>query len=593
MEWLNPVGAWAFLGVVPVIALYLLKTKAKRVPVPSLLLWRKTQERTRQSRPFEKLQNQLLLWLQLCMVALIALALMRPVTLGGSRAEAVLIFDLSASMQTVNEQGVSRLEEAKRQALELLDGMHEQDAVSVFAAGSALQQRVTRSADHALVRQAVEALEAENGGAGLSGAIALASAMQRDLPELQIYVYTDDASVRAENVNVMGVGQPMPNRSVLDMSIQPESGTAFARVAAWGMDGEAELECLADGVLCDVRTVYLTGGESQGVRFAIPNGAQRVEARFSAGDALAVDDARYAVSQTQQEKTALLITEGNVFLERALALGQGLKVVKASPADALAANGYDLYIYDGALPETLPETGAVLAVNPSSAVLDIQPGEEKSAGVSLRAGTGDQAAALCQILLLSDMAVKSYRPLAGGTPVLLNGGDALLSISNKAGRRAAALAFDLHESNLPLQADFPVLIQNLLAYLLPDTAAAVENAGCGESVAFALDARCVSAFVQTPSGKQAALEGSALEDTGEIGVYMLVETLEDGGRRETAFALHAPAAEYDTRQAAPPESDGQKRDAAGGWREWTVWLLTALFAVMLLEWGVSRRGTGI
>lgn len=593
MEWLNPAGAWAFLGVLPVIALYILKTRAKRVPVPSLLLWRKTQERAQQSRPFEKLQNRLLLWLQLLMVALLALALMRPATMGGSRAEAVLIFDLSASMQTVNERGVSRLEEAKRQALELLDGMHEQDAVSVFTAGGALRQQVTRSTDHALVRRAIEALEAENGGASLSGAIALARAMQRDLPELAIYVYTDDASVQAENVNLLGVGQAMPNRSILDASLQPESGTAFARVTAWGEDGEAELECLADGALCDVRTVRLASGESQGVRFAVPEGTQRVEVRFTQKDALAVDDARYAAGQARREKNALLVTEGNVFLERALALKEGLYVVKASPEDALAAAGYDLYIYDGTLPETLPETGAVLAVNPPSDVLAFQPGEEKNAGVSLRAAARGEAAELCQNLLLNDVAIKTYRPLSGGTPVLLNGSDALLSISNEAGRRSAALAFDLHESNLPLQADFPVLIQNLLAYLLPDTAAAVENAACGESVAFALDARCVSAFVQAPSGKQLPLEGSALENTDEIGVYTLVEALENGEKRETAFALHAPASEYDTCQAAPQASDEAKRDTAGGYREWTVWLLAALFAVMLLEWEVSRRGTGI
>lgn len=74
-----------------------------------------------------------------------------------------------------------------------------------------------------------------------------------------------------------------------------------------------------------------------------------------------------------------------MFLERALALKEGLYVVKASPEDALAAAGYDLYIYDGTLPETMPETGAVLAVNPPSDVLAFQPGEEKNAGVSLRA----------------------------------------------------------------------------------------------------------------------------------------------------------------------------------------------------------------
>ena len=99
MEWLNPAGAWAFLGFLPVIALYVLKRKARRTPVPSLLLWKKTEERTRQNRPFQRLRSQLLLWLQLAMVALLALALMRPVTAGGLKGESVFVFDLSANLK--------------------------------------------------------------------------------------------------------------------------------------------------------------------------------------------------------------------------------------------------------------------------------------------------------------------------------------------------------------------------------------------------------------------------------------------------------------------------------------------------------------
>lgn len=90
MEWLNPAGAWAFLGFLPVIALYVLKRKARRTPVPSLLLWKKTEERTRQNRPFQRLRSQLLLWLQLAMVALLALALMRRSPRAASRGKAYL-----------------------------------------------------------------------------------------------------------------------------------------------------------------------------------------------------------------------------------------------------------------------------------------------------------------------------------------------------------------------------------------------------------------------------------------------------------------------------------------------------------------------
>ena len=162
MEWLNPAGAWAFLGVLPVIALYLLKRKARRTPVPSLVLWKKTEERTRQNRPFQRLRSQLLLWLQLAMVALLSLALMRPVTAGGLGGERVFIFDLSANMQAVDGEGLSRLEDAKRQALGLLEGMRDGDAVTVLAAGQSFSPLVSRSTDHAMAGSVIRGLEALN-----------------------------------------------------------------------------------------------------------------------------------------------------------------------------------------------------------------------------------------------------------------------------------------------------------------------------------------------------------------------------------------------------------------------------------------------
>ena len=168
----------------------------------------------------------------------------------------------------------------------------------------------------------------------------------------------------------------------------------------------------------------------------------------------------------------------------------------------------------------------------------------------------------------------------------------MLALSEEGGRRAAVLGFDLHDSNLPLKADFPVLVHNLLSWLLPDAAASVEAAGCGMPVSFVLDARSVSAWVETPDGRQSALEGNSFSDTDAPGVYRLVETLEDGQMREMAFALHIPPEESDT-LTVPASMEGAQAQGTSGYREWTGWVLVALFAVMLLEWEVSRRGAGI
>ena len=592
MEWLNPAGAWAFLGFLPVIALYVLKRKARRTPVPSLLLWKKTEERTRQNRPFQRLRSQLLLWLQLAMVALLSLALMRPVTAGGLKGECLFVFDLSASMQAVDGEGLSRLEDAKRQALALLEGMRDGDAVTVLAAGQSFSPLVSRSTDHALAARAIRELKAGNGGADLSGAMSLATAMRREAPGMEIYVFTDSAAQIPPEANLRAVGEGAPNVSLMDMSLQPEANTAFVRLVSRGGNAQVEVECYADGALCDVRAVSLADGESRGVLLTVPEGTRSAMARVSPGGALAVDDTRWAVVQSRRQYTALLVTESNVFLETALRLRPELNLVLASPQDAQAVAGCDLYIYDGVLPETLPETGAVWAVNPPEAVLGLTPGEAVQGDGILRAAAEGEAAEICEHLLLSDVVIRSFRPLSGGTPVLLSGGEALLALSDGNGRRAAALGFDLHDSNLPLKADFPMLVQNLLSWLLPDAAASVEAAGCGAPVSFVLDARCLSAYVETPDGRRINLEGNSFSDTDAPGVYLLVETLAGGQVRETAFALHIPPEESDT-LTVPASTEGATVRETSGSQEWTGWVLAVLFAVMLLEWEVSRRGTGV
>ena len=166
----------------------------------------------------------------------------------------------------------------------------------------------------------------------------------------------------------------------------------------------------------------------------------------------------------------------------------------------------------------------------------------------------------------------------------------LLSVCEDASHRAAVLGFDVHDSNLPLKADFPVLIQNLLAWLLPEPTAEIEGAACGGSVAVTADVRSVNAAVVTPGGRTVPLAGGVFDDTQEIGVYTLRETFASGESRETRFALHVPAAESDTLNVAQASENAQKGAAGRGYREWTLWALLALFALALAEWEVGRRG---
>lgn len=108
----------------------------------------------------------------------------------------------------------------------------------------------------------------------MSGALSLAAAMKRETSGMEIYVFTDSTVEIPLDAHLRAVGEGASNVSLMDMSLQPEENTAFVRLVSWGGDAQVEVECYADGALCDVRAVSLTDGESQGVLLTVPEGTR-------------------------------------------------------------------------------------------------------------------------------------------------------------------------------------------------------------------------------------------------------------------------------------------------------------------------------
>lgn len=583
MQFLFPAGAWAFAALLVIAALYLLKRRSQPFPVPSLLLWQRALAEQQAMRPFQKLKKNILLFLQLALAALLAVSLMRPAVSGGVQGESVFIFDLSASMQTV-EGGESRLEMAKRRAAALVDGMGEGDRVTVIAAGSRVETRLSRSGDLNRVRAALNALQAENGGADLDAAVSLAQAMARETEGLNIIVFSDTYTHPA--VQVARAGSGADNRALLSVSVS-DSGQVFARVANYGAAADVTLECSANGALCDMVSLSLDEGETRAALLQAPTGAQTYCVSLAEPDALAADNRRWAAVRETGELRAALCGD-SIFLEKAAALRNDLSLLRTTPEDVGALTDIDLYIFDGALPDVLPAQGALLCVAPDREVPGIAPGEAVAPSGAVKAGYGSLARQLTEHLFLEELALRQYTPLTGGEAVLTCDGNTLLSAVETNDRRVAVLGFDLHDSNLPMLGDFPVLIQNLLAWLLPAPQQALADGLCGASVALPLDARAESVTVTLPGGRSLAAD-RVLEETAEQGVYTVTYAYADRGSRSLRFALHMDTAESDVRQTADDSLTGPIARTQAAGRDLTVYVLAAFFALLLIEWGVSRR----
>lgn len=590
MQFLEPMGAWALLALAAVLAFYLLKRQYEERTVPSTYLWRMALRDESASRPLERLRRSLLLILQLLAAALFALALMRPALPGHTAGEFVIVLDASASMQAADETGRTRMEEARQRAEELVRGLNALDRVTVLRAGTNVDVLTSR-ADRQTAIAAIRAAQSGSGGARMEEALSLARAMAQEIEGLGICVFSDASIAPVEGASLYAVGAAAENRALVSLAVEETAsgGRAVAQVANYGAACEIQLEGYADGVLCDVRTAQAGAGETVSVSFDVPPGAQRVEARLANGGALALDDARWWRRAEDTRRTVVFAGEGNLFLEAALALRADIDVVRASVEEAPAIEGAQLYIFDGVLPQTLPQSGSLLCVNPPEGadILGISV-----AGAQTPQGAVHAGDRFSENLSLAGVALRTYRPLSGGEAILLCGDDAIAAWAESGAQRAAVIGFDLSDSNLPVKYDFPVLMLQLLDALAPDASMGVADAVVGEAVPVTASARAEAVSVITPAGESVSLAppfpAAPFTGADEVGEYALVETLPEGEERAW-FAVYMPAAESDVRAVAEDaaQAGGGAVRAAG--REMTMWAVLLLLAALMLEWWVSRR----
>ena len=101
--------------------------------------------------------------------------------------------------------------------------------------------------------------------------------------------------------------------------------------------------------------------------------------------------------------------------------------------------------------------------------------------------------------------------------------------TNAYGNREVVFAFDLHNSDFPLLADYVTLVKNMLDFSFPIV---VEDTlyTCGEDAVINVISGCTSIHVETPSGKSKSL--STLNSISElkldeVGTYKIKATIGD------------------------------------------------------------------
>src|SRR5437867_406391 len=119
-SFLNTLPAAIAAGIVvpSLLLLYFLKLRRRERRISSTLLWKKAIQDLQVNAPFQKLRRNLLLFLQLLVLAAILFGLANPVANFTRQPEKsiVMLIDRSGSMKTIEADGHSRLDYAKEAA---------------------------------------------------------------------------------------------------------------------------------------------------------------------------------------------------------------------------------------------------------------------------------------------------------------------------------------------------------------------------------------------------------------------------------------------------------------------------------------------
>ncbi|MGE3269773.1 MAG: BatA and WFA domain-containing protein, partial [Chloroflexota bacterium] len=497
MNFLAPLGL--ALGVlIPVLILfYLLKVRRQEFEVGSTYLWQDLLRDLAAHEPWQRFHWSILLALQLLLVGLLVFAIARPFYVAQAEevVHAVLVLDAGASMQATDVDP-NRFEAAKRAAKETVRNMAEGSRGTVILAADQPRVLAPSTTDRAALDRAIDSAQVTYGRTDIGQALALASSLgsgtaasDGSRARLRVFLYTDGAfpsvsGTEADNLDIrlVQVGASSQNQGITALSARADPLNAnqyqvFARVRNYA-DAEyrGTLSLVVDGNLSESREVTLPadGSDPASAEYVfsdLPIGARTVEARLDGTDVYPVDNSAYTVLDVGRRSEILLVSNGNVFLEKVLSLLPAGEVSRVQPRRYLAVDvdEYDVVIFDGYVPDVLPR-GNALIVNPTESALFTIEGEVRLPAI--RSWERDDP--LLRFVDLRDVAIaRTFRVTPPGWMRTLIQSDAapLMLAGEQNGQRVVLIPFDLRQSNLPLSAAFPILMSNLLGYLEPATQA--------------------------------------------------------------------------------------------------------------------------
>ncbi len=535
MSWLTPLGFLGFIGLLILLLIYILKPNYQNKFISTTHVWKLSLKYRKKKLPMSKLRNLLLIICQILIICSCAIILAQPFIEGEDKYaanEKIIVIDASGSMLSEIEDE-TRFERAVKQAKDLSDETFKNGSpVSVVLAGreaTFVHQRATADMRSTFMME-MDALtdpadfKCTYGNADIDGAMTLAESVLQINPKAEVVLFTGTTYLDKGKVTVNYVSDPgEKNVSISKVSAVREenyyrfdvdmtsyganhSGILNVQIkGAKGVHGYGEsAQTFNGGTLTFSYPVDLIKDELTKFQFGPKESYSKGDLQIYAydsvycyievKDSLSIDNTYNLYGGTPQKLNIQYYSTGsNVFVNSMLLDLQDqlrddwdidIKTIKDSESlieqgygkeGEIAYTGYDIYIFEHRIPETLPTDGLVILLYPDKLPdsLGLTLGSAKNAageGVAFSSGANHP---IMEYVNASNVKSTKYKPITSYdsdyTPLMTVNGNPVAIAKNEPDSKLLIMTFNFHFSNFPVIPEYPTLMLNALNYFIPTT----------------------------------------------------------------------------------------------------------------------------
>src|SRR3989344_5073282 len=343
LGWENSLGWLAFLSLIPFILLYFVRPKPVELEVPSLMFFMRSQHAAKENSFLKRFRFDLLFFLQLLILSLLALYFINPFTsLGGNILvdHAVFVLDTSASMQVDD-----RFSEAISLAQEKLARSNTFILVSNLPRIGA--EDISKSDAGRFLKQ----LRVTAGRSNIGDALVLANQYIKGKDD-QVYVISD--FIPTEGITLEAANNALQSKNVVPqfLSVKGKKQHNNVGIVDLRLDDAATTVYFKNYNNQETSITYSVNDQEKNLKikpqfiepYSFKASLGQTEVRILDKDDLLADNVAYISVPEHQRLSVLLITDAPSRYLKAALQSSGKVDVTVTPSNKLPKESFDVYV---------------------------------------------------------------------------------------------------------------------------------------------------------------------------------------------------------------------------------------------------------